>query len=45
MILNINKSLTYPYLTYGIAAWGQEGKTYLKEINSPEKDTSFAVID
>lgn len=45
MQLNIYKSLTHPYLTYGLAAWGQAAKTYLNKTNSPEKDTSFAVID
>ena len=32
MLLNIYKSLIHPYLTYGLAAWGQACKTYLKKI-------------
>ena len=45
MLLNIYKSLTHPYLTYGLAARGQASKTNFNKINSPEEDTSFAVID
>ena len=32
IILNIYKSLVHPYLTYGLAAWGQACKTYLNKI-------------
>ena len=31
-ILNIYKSLIHPYLTHGLAAWGQAYKTYLNKI-------------
>ena len=32
MLLNIYKSLIHPYLTYGLAAWGQACKTCLNKI-------------
>ena len=32
VLLNIYKSLIHPYLTYGLAAWGQACKTYLNKI-------------
>ena len=32
ILLNIYKSLIHPYLTYGLAAWGQTCKTYLNKI-------------
>ena len=32
ILLNIYNSLTHPYLTYGLAAWGQACKTYLNKI-------------
>ena len=32
ILLNIYKSLVHPYLTYGLAAWGQACKTYLNKI-------------
>ena len=31
-LLNIYQSLILPYLTYGLAAWGQAAKTYLQKI-------------
>ena len=31
-LLNIYQSLTLPYLTYGLAAWGQPAKTHLQKI-------------
>ena len=31
-LLNIYQSLILPYLTYGLAAWGQAAKTHLKKI-------------
>ena len=31
-LLNIYQSLILPYLTYGLAAWGQAAKTHLQEI-------------
>ena len=31
-LLNIYNSLIHPYLTYGLAAWGQACKTYLNKI-------------
>lgn len=31
VLLNIYKSLIHPYLTYGLAAWGQACKTYLNK--------------
>ena len=32
ILLNIYSSLFHPYLTYGLAAWGQACKTYLNKI-------------
>ena len=32
ILLNIYNSLIHPYLTYGLAAWGQACKTYLNKI-------------
>ena len=32
ILLNFYKSLIHPYLTYGLPAWGQAGKTYLNKI-------------
>ena len=32
ILLNIYKSLIHPYLTYGLAAWGQACKAYLNKI-------------
>ena len=32
ILLNIYKSLVHPYLTYGLAAWGQARKTHLNKI-------------
>ena len=32
ILLNIYKSLVHPYLTYGLAAFGQACKTYLNKI-------------
>jgi hypothetical protein len=32
ILINIYQSLIYPYLTYGIAAWGQACKTHLDKI-------------
>ena len=32
ILLNMYKSLIHSYLTYGLAAWGQECKTYLNKI-------------
>ena len=32
ILLNIYKSLVHPYLTYGLAAWGQAWKTYFDKI-------------
>ena len=32
ILLNIYKSLIHPYVTYGLAAWGQACKTYLNKI-------------
>ena len=31
-LLNIYQSLILPYLTYGLAAWGQPAKTHLQKI-------------
>ena len=31
-LLNIYQSLILPYLTYGLAAWGQAAKTHLQEV-------------
>ena len=31
ILLNIYKSLIHPYLTYGLAAWGQACRTYLNK--------------
>ena len=31
-LLNIYQSLILPYLTYGLAAWGQAAKTHLQKI-------------
>ena len=33
--LNIYQSLILPYLTYGLAAWGQAAKTHLQKILVP----------
>jgi hypothetical protein len=32
ILINIYQSLIYPYLTYGITAWGQACKTHLDKI-------------
>ena len=32
ILLNIYQSLIHPYLTYGLASWGQSSKTYLNKI-------------
>ena len=32
ILLKIYQSLIYPYITYGLAAWGQAAKTYLNKI-------------
>ena len=32
ILLNIHNSLIHPYLTYGLAAWGQACKTFLNKI-------------
>ena len=34
-LLNIYQSLILPYLTYGLAAWGQAAKTHLQKILVP----------
>ena len=37
VVLDFYKSLIHPYLTYGLPAWGQEGKTYLNKILISQK--------
>ena len=32
ILLKIFQSLIYPYITYGLAAWGQAAKTHLNKI-------------
>ena len=32
-LLNIYQSLILPYLTYGLAAWGQPAKTHLQKFS------------
>ena len=32
-LLNIYQSLILPYLTYGLAAWGQTAKTHLQKFS------------
>ena len=32
ILINVYQSLIHPYLTYGIAVWGQACKTYLDKI-------------
>ena len=36
-LLNIYRSLIFPYLSYGITAWGQAGKTHLQTILELQK--------
>ena len=31
-LLNIYRSLIFPYMSYGLAAWGQAAKTYLQKL-------------
>ena len=31
-LLNIYRSLIFPYLSYGLAAWGQAAKTHLQKL-------------
>ena len=40
-LLNIYRSLIFPYLSYGLAAWGQAAKTHLQKLLRYCKSVSF----
>ena len=44
MLLNIYKSFTHPYLTCGLATWGQASKTYLNKINFQKRTLRLLLL-